>query len=43
MADYLGTDRAALSRELSRMRREGVIDFYKNSFRVTYIPAEEED
>ncbi|MBR6740103.1 MAG: Crp/Fnr family transcriptional regulator [Clostridia bacterium] len=32
MALYLGADRSALSRELSRMKREGVIDFDKNSF-----------
>ncbi len=32
MAAYLGTDRSALSRELSRMKAEGVIDYHKNSF-----------
>ena len=30
MAIYLGTDRSALSRELSRMRREGIIEYEKN-------------
>lgn len=34
MADYLNLDRSALSKELSRMREEGLIDFYKNSFRI---------
>ncbi|MCQ2546901.1 MAG: Crp/Fnr family transcriptional regulator [Clostridia bacterium] len=34
MADYLGTNRSALSRELSRMKADGMIDFYKNSFRL---------
>ena len=34
MAEYLGTERSALSRELSRMRAEGIIDFYRNSFRI---------
>ena len=34
MADYLNTDRSALSRELSRMKKDGVIDYYKDSFRV---------
>ena len=34
MAVYLGTDRTALSRELARMKREGLIDFHKNSFRI---------
>ncbi|MBQ9079571.1 MAG: Crp/Fnr family transcriptional regulator [Clostridia bacterium] len=32
MAFYLGTDRSALSRELGRMRREGLIDFKGNNF-----------
>ncbi len=32
MAAYLGTDRSALSRELSRMKAEGLIDYRKNSF-----------
>lgn len=32
MAAYLGVDRSALSRELSRMRREGLISFRKNQF-----------
>lgn len=34
MAAYIGTDRSALSRELSRMKADGIIDFYKNSFRI---------
>ncbi len=34
MAVYLGTNRSALSRELSRMKKEGIIDYYKNSFRI---------
>ncbi len=36
MAEYLNVDRSALSRELSQMRKEGVIDFYKNNFRLLY-------
>ena len=32
MAAYLGVDRSALSRELSRMRREGLLDFEKSNF-----------
>lgn len=35
MAAYLGTDRCSLSRELSRMKKEGMIDYYRNSFRIT--------
>lgn len=32
LADYLVADRSALSAELSRMRKEGLIDFRKNHF-----------
>lgn len=34
MANYLGVDRSALSAELSRMKRAGLIDFRKNHFVV---------
>lgn len=34
MAHYLGADRSALSRELSKMKSEKIIDFHKNSFRL---------
>ncbi len=34
MAAYMGTDRSALSRELSAMKKEGLIDYYKNTFRI---------
>lgn len=34
MAAYLGVNRSALSRELSKMKKEGIIDFYKSSFSV---------
>lgn len=34
MAGYLNVDRSALSRELARMKREGLIDFYKNKFEL---------
>lgn len=34
MAAYLGTNRSALSRELSAMKKERLIDFYKNSFKI---------
>ena len=30
LADYLGVERSALSREMSRMKAEGVIDYRKN-------------
>lgn len=33
MAAYLGVNRTALSRELSLLKKEGLIDFHKNTFR----------
>ena len=33
-ADFLNTDRSALSKELSRMQREGLIEFHKNHFKL---------
>lgn len=37
MADYLCTDRSALSAELSRLKKEGIIDFRKNHFVLSDI------
>lgn len=34
LADYLCTDRSALTRELNNMRNEGIIDFNKNRFTI---------
>ncbi|MGO2827168.1 MAG: Crp/Fnr family transcriptional regulator [Corynebacterium casei] len=34
MADHLHADRAAVSRELSRMKSDGLIDYYRNSFQL---------
>ena len=34
LALYLGVNRSALSRELSVMKKEGIIDFYKNTFKI---------
>lgn len=34
MADYLGADRAALSRELSHMKKEGLLDYRGAHFRL---------
>ena len=34
LADYLGVDRSALSNELSKMQREGLIEFRKNKFNL---------
>ncbi|MGI6169669.1 MAG: Crp/Fnr family transcriptional regulator [Christensenellales bacterium] len=35
LADYLGVNRSAMSRELSALREDGLIDFHKNSFKLT--------
>ena len=34
LADYLGVDRSALSNELSKMRRDGLIAYQKNDFQL---------
>ncbi|MBQ3426803.1 MAG: Crp/Fnr family transcriptional regulator [Clostridia bacterium] len=34
MADYLNLDRTALSKELGRMQKDGVISFWKNHFNI---------
>ncbi|MDO5027377.1 MAG: Crp/Fnr family transcriptional regulator [Tissierellia bacterium] len=37
MADYLLVDRSALSKELSKMKEDGIIDFWKNQFKLKKI------
>ena len=32
LADYLEVDRSALSAELGKMKKEGLLDFWKNQF-----------
>ena len=34
LADYLNCDRSALSRELSLMQRDGLLETYKSSFKL---------
>ena len=34
MADYLNVDRSALSKELGKMRKDGLLEFRKNKFRL---------
>ena len=34
LADYLCADRSALTRELTNMQNEGIIDFDRNTFRL---------
>ena len=33
-AAYIGTNRSSLSRELSRMKEDGLIDYWKNEVRI---------
>jgi CRP-like cAMP-binding protein len=37
LADFLNVSRTALSRELGRMRDEGLIDFYRSSVKLTDV------
>jgi len=39
LADYLNVSRPSMSRELGRIRDEGVIDFYRSSFTIKDIEA----
>lgn len=34
MAVYIGVNRSALSRELTKMKADGIIDYYKNTFKL---------
>lgn len=34
LADHLNLDRSALSKELGKMKRDGLIDFYKSTFKL---------
>ena len=39
MADYLNVSRPSMSRELGRMKEDGIIDFYKSSFTIRNVDA----
>jgi Mn-dependent DtxR family transcriptional regulator len=39
MAELINIPRPSLSRELIRMKEEGLIDFYKNRFKIVDIKA----
>ncbi len=38
LADYLGVDRSALSNELAKMQREGILTVQKNRFQLLNLP-----
>ncbi len=37
LAEYLGVDRSVLSRELSKLKNEGILDFEKNTFNIADV------
>lgn len=39
LADFLNVSRTALSREMGRMRDEGMIEFYRSSLKITDLEA----
>ena len=41
LADYLSVDRSAMSSELCKLRDQGLLTFYKNSFTLSQISMEE--
>lgn len=43
MADYLNVERSALSKELGRMQKEGILTFRKNHFCLNRLDTAEED
>ena len=43
MADYLNLDRSALSKELSKMRDDGLIVYHKNHFKILSIDGIDSD
>ena len=34
LADYLNFDRSALSKELGKMKKDGLIEYWKNQFEI---------
>ncbi|MBQ1351852.1 MAG: Crp/Fnr family transcriptional regulator [Oscillospiraceae bacterium] len=43
LADYLCVDRSAMSAELSKLKREGILDFHRSTFRFSGTAGETED
>ena len=38
LADYLEVDRSGLSAEMSKLKKEGVLDYFKSDFRLLQLP-----
>lgn len=43
LADFLGANRSALSREISRMKEDGILDYYKDTFRILSLEKLSQD
>lgn len=41
LADYLGVERSAMSAELSKMKKDGLIDYRKNEFEILHAREEQ--
>lgn len=41
LADYLEVDRSGLSAEMSKLKKEGILDYYKNNFRLLRMARDE--
>lgn len=40
LADYLEVDRSGLSAEMSKLKKEGVLDYYRSGFRLLRVPEQ---
>ena len=38
LADYLEVDRSGLSAEMSKLKKEGVLDYFRSDFRLLQLP-----
>ncbi len=43
LADYLEVDRSGLSAEMSKLKKEGVLDYYKSDFRLLRVPESDHE
>ncbi|MBQ2947997.1 MAG: Crp/Fnr family transcriptional regulator [Clostridia bacterium] len=41
LADYLEVDRSGLCAEMSKLKKEGVLDYYKSDFRLLNLPMQD--
>lgn len=41
LADYLEVDRSGLSAEMSKLKKEGILDYYKSDFRLLHLPLKD--